>query len=331
MRRLLLIMAFVAWALPASAQNCVTINGITRCAMPSQIYDTAVRATSVPVLDLRQIWNNLTTTFTGFRLNVTDTNSATASLLMDLQVAGTSKFSVTKAGAVTMAGTFTPTGVVSLADGSVSAPSATFASATNAGIYNVGGGGIGFSVSGTYDGNIGREGQGIWSLPSNGQVGWTSTTTFGTPDTTISRAGVAIAKVAGVAATPAELQVSGGNGGFISPVKALTELTTIAAAATTSTAIQIPVNAVVLGVSVRVVTIIPTAATFTVTSATPTKTWNTAAVTVAAGSTDPGTLPGPTFQTTASAIVITPNLTPGAATGQVRVTIFYYTITPPTS
>lgn len=130
---------------------------------------------------------------------------------------------------------------------------------------------------------------------------------------------------------PQTYNVYGGNGGFISAVTALTELTTIAAAATTTTAIQIPANAVTLGVSVRVVTVIPTAATFTVTSATPTKTWNTVAVPVAANTTNPGTLSGPTFQTTASAITITPNLTPGAATGQVRVTIYYYTITPPSS
>jgi hypothetical protein len=127
------------------------------------------------------------------------------------------------------------------------------------------------------------------------------------------------------------LKVSGGNGGLITPVQSLTELTTIAAAATTATTIQIPANAVALAVSVRVVTVIPTAATFTVTSATPTKTWNTAAVAVAAGTTDPGTLAGPTPQTTASPITITPNLTPGTATGQVRVTIYYYTVTPPTS
>jgi hypothetical protein len=98
MRRLLLTLALVAWALPASAQNCVTINGVTRCAAPWQIYDTTVRQLSLPVIDLSQTWNAPGVTFTGLKLNITDTNSASGSLLMDLQVAGVSKFSVSKAG-----------------------------------------------------------------------------------------------------------------------------------------------------------------------------------------------------------------------------------------
>ena len=43
-------------------------------------------------------WNNVATTFTGLKLNVTDTASAVGSLLMDLQVGGSSKFSVQKYG-----------------------------------------------------------------------------------------------------------------------------------------------------------------------------------------------------------------------------------------
>jgi hypothetical protein len=47
-------------------------------------------------------WNNAGTTFTGIGLSVTDTASAAGSLLMDLQVGGSSKFSVTKAGTTTI-------------------------------------------------------------------------------------------------------------------------------------------------------------------------------------------------------------------------------------
>ena len=43
-------------------------------------------------------WNNVATTFTGLKLNVTDTASASGSLLMDLQVGGVSKASVNKFG-----------------------------------------------------------------------------------------------------------------------------------------------------------------------------------------------------------------------------------------
>ena len=128
------------------------------------------------------------------------------------------------------------------------------------------------------------------------------------------------------------LGAAAANGGQRSGWKYKTELTTIAAAASTNTVITIPANSLVYGVSVRVVTVIPTCATFTVTSATPAKTWNigSGSVGCAAGSTDPGTLGGMTVQTAASVITITPNLVPGAGTGQVRVTIHYFDVTPPT-
>ncbi len=111
----------------------------------------------------------------------------------------------------------------------------------------------------------------------------------------------------------------------------LTELTTVAAAATTDTTIQIPANAVVLGVSARVTTVIPTAATFTVTGTTSGTVFNTAAISSAANSTDPGTKAGAFYNATAQTIRLTPNLTPGANSGRVRVTIHYYLISPPSS
>jgi hypothetical protein len=149
MRRLLLaLVVLVCAAVPARAQNCVTVNGITRCAMPWQVYDTAQRVVSTPVLDLRQTWNQITTTFTGVQLNVTDTNSASGSLLLDLQVGGTSKFSVTKGGAVVAASTFTPTGVIKAPDGAQTAPSYTFASDATTGMY-LKSGAVYFATGGT--------------------------------------------------------------------------------------------------------------------------------------------------------------------------------------
>ena len=54
---------------------------------------------NVPISNLTTTWNNVSTTFTGIKLNVTDTASAAGSLLMDLQVGGTSRFNVAKNGA----------------------------------------------------------------------------------------------------------------------------------------------------------------------------------------------------------------------------------------
>ena len=58
--------------------------------------------TSSPVIDAAQTWNDGAVTFTGLKFNATDTDSAAASLLMDLQVGGTSQFSVRKDGVTTV-------------------------------------------------------------------------------------------------------------------------------------------------------------------------------------------------------------------------------------
>lgn len=58
----------------------------------------ATVTTSKPLFDLSQTWNAGGVTFTGWKLNITDTASASASLLMDLQVGGSSKFSIRKDG-----------------------------------------------------------------------------------------------------------------------------------------------------------------------------------------------------------------------------------------
>lgn len=115
-------------------------------------------------------------------------------------------------------------------------------------------------------------------------------------------------------------------------LKKLTELTTIGTGATTSTAIQIPAGAVALAVSVRCTVSIPGTATMTIGDGVTAAKFNTgASIASSAGTTDPGTKAGPTYYAAATAIVITPNATPSTNAGRVRVTIFYYDSTPPTS
>jgi hypothetical protein len=55
-----------------------------------------------PVLSATQTWNNAAVTFTGWQLNVTDTASNGNSLLMDLQVGGSSQMSISKSGTLTV-------------------------------------------------------------------------------------------------------------------------------------------------------------------------------------------------------------------------------------
>ena len=56
------------------------------------------------IYDLTDTWNAAGTTFTAIKMNVTDTASAAGSLLLDLQVGGTSQFRVSKGGRVTALG-----------------------------------------------------------------------------------------------------------------------------------------------------------------------------------------------------------------------------------
>ena len=57
---------------------------------------------SDPIIDMAQTWNNGAVAFTALKANVTDTASAAGSLLMDLQVGGSSRFKVNKTGEVVL-------------------------------------------------------------------------------------------------------------------------------------------------------------------------------------------------------------------------------------
>jgi len=63
------------------------------------------------IFNLTDTWNAGATTFTAIRMNVTDTASASGSLLMDLQVGGSSRFSVSKAGVANVQDVFAASGV----------------------------------------------------------------------------------------------------------------------------------------------------------------------------------------------------------------------------
>jgi hypothetical protein len=60
---------------------------------------------TMPIYALVDTWNASGTTFTAVKMTVTDTASASGSLLMDLQVGGTSQFKVGKGGVVSVGST----------------------------------------------------------------------------------------------------------------------------------------------------------------------------------------------------------------------------------
>lgn len=128
-----------------------------------------------------------------------------------------------------------------------------------------------------------------------------------------------------------ETRQYGGETGQFAAIKSKTELTTIAAAATTDTTITIPADCRVIAVSSRVTVAIPTAATFEVGINGAASRFSTG-VLVALNTTSPGTLGSMDDDYAAAvAVRITPNLTPATNVGRVRVTVHYIEIIPPTS
>jgi hypothetical protein len=106
---------------------------------------------STPLLDAQQTWNAGAVTFTGLKLNVTDTASAAGSKLIDLQVASSTVFSVTKAGDLSVTG-----GVLVGSQGSTAS-----------------------SALGYYSGGL--------VMGSTARVGWTSGAASATQDVTLFR------------------------------------------------------------------------------------------------------------------------------------------------
>lgn len=64
---------------------------------------TAKALAGAAVADLVAVWNNVATTFSAIKMDVTDTASAAGSMLINLLVGGAARFQVTKDGAVTAA------------------------------------------------------------------------------------------------------------------------------------------------------------------------------------------------------------------------------------
>jgi hypothetical protein len=85
----------------AASPSVYSTQAVATTLLGSTSLTGATVTTSQPLLDQTQTWNAGGVTFTGWRLNVTNTASAAGSLLMDLQVGGASQFSVNRSGSVT--------------------------------------------------------------------------------------------------------------------------------------------------------------------------------------------------------------------------------------
>ena len=121
-------------------------------------------------------WNNAATTFTGLKLNVTNTASAAGSNLLDLQLNGTSVTNITSAGYVRF-GTGTSGAVISTGDN---------------GFRNIQFGGSTLGSNG-----IGALSQGSFNVRSTGGFAWTDGTnpTTGTLDLVLARDSAGVVKI----------------------------------------------------------------------------------------------------------------------------------------
>jgi hypothetical protein len=96
--------AGAALAMQFEVNNAGTSERLTLAQMFA--LSTGAVVADTPLLNVAQTWNNAAVAFTSLKLNITDTASAAASLLMDLQVGGATKFKIDKSG-----GLFMPAGM----------------------------------------------------------------------------------------------------------------------------------------------------------------------------------------------------------------------------
>lgn len=128
-------------------------------------------AVSTPFFSATQTWNGSGITFTGMKVNVTDTLSAATSLLLDLQVASASVFSIRKDGALL------------LSNGSAASPAVAFSANAGDGLYRAGNGNFRLTSSGADVMSLASAGV---TVASTGQIAWGSSG-IGSPDVTLFR------------------------------------------------------------------------------------------------------------------------------------------------
>lgn len=125
----------------SGSPSVFTVQSVATTLLGSTTLTGATITADAPVLNLAQTWNNAAVTFTGLKLNATDTASAAGSLLLDIGTGGgtySSKFSVNKIGYVS-ALSFFATNVVDVSIGArlfgVNGGSLILGGASQGGIY----------------------------------------------------------------------------------------------------------------------------------------------------------------------------------------------------
>lgn len=264
---------------------------------------TGTIVASTPALVVRQTWNNAAVAFQTIDVDITETANAGGAMMLRLAKDGVNQFTVDYYGTVRVTQSL-------LASGLVAAAGSQWALSSGGYWFRLGSAGvISWSSTGQYSGTndigIVRNAAGVLEVNSG---------TAGTYRDTIARASY-------VAPSSANGQSLG--------IKCLTELTTIAAAATTDTTIQMPAGAIVLGVQVRNTVAVTCTTSYAVGDSGNASRFSAAIA--KAVNTTASLLVAPYLNASALSVRITPDTTPSDATGRVRVTIYYWQATDTTS
>lgn len=257
-------------------------------------------------LDISQTWNNAGVTFTGLKFNVTDTASSASSLLMDLQVGGSSKFKFDKAGFYSIG-----TGSAAAIIGSTGVVALQTQANNN-----------GFLFTYTY-GFLNR---------SDNCIGWTNSTTPATnaaPETAIYRdAANTIAQRNSTNAQENRIyatHTSATNYQRCSIKTGKTTLSNVTGASVTATGL-IPAGALLIGVTSRVNTTCTTATGYTVGTAGDTDLWGVASAVsagTATGSANFTAAGASGLFTAATDVVVTPTGGNFDGTGVIELAVHY--------
>lgn len=229
------------------------------------------------------------------------------------------------------AGRFYNNGQLKLKDGTAAAPAFTTVTNDQTGFYAIAGGVWGFSSGGTTAVRIGSS----IDYSNTATLAWSiDGSPSSTKDVVLSRFGTNALALSGPAGQGVSFVLNGSNGQSYTLGRA-TELVAVGSGLTTKeTTIQIPADAIVYAVPVRVKTQPGGTSTVTVTATTSgTAFQKGASISTAATTTDPGTKNTPVNYNSVAAqtVTLTFDAPTSDAAGEVRIDIYYATATPPTS
>jgi len=290
---------------------------------------------SAPALNITQTWNAVGTRFDGAVVNVTNTASAAGSFIQTWQLAGVNKMAVNKSGGLEQYGLYTDASNYDRLRIAVAGATIDFlaeGAGTGASALD-----IAFTTKGTGVVRFNSPCTVMRFSLANARIDVSRITSdFNVTDLTLDCAAtkdVIFKTTAGTVETArigytGTLKLSGANAQSTGLYQ-LSELTTIAAAATTDTTIQMPAGAIILGVTARVTVAVTCTTNFNIGDSGSATRFGTG-ISKAANTTNVGSV-APYLNASALSVRITPDTTPSDNTGRVRITIYYFLMTAATS